>query len=198
MDSMDTVAEQKQNVGLGSFSLADLRLTQDYASMVGVKKVLTTIPVRKPNRQEFVRVHQDESYQLSTAVIEIKDDRETFLVSPQLWNELPGETIAKVFLTAMNRQGVLFLWPIRLPEPDGRHDQWNRSAMEAAELSKKKWIKSVANMSLGGYEVYEATGELPEPEWPELEFDEIMKIAFKDRFIESLDHPVIQRLNGEI
>ena len=53
-------------------------------------------------------------------------------------------------------------------------------------------------MSLGGYEVYEATGELPDPEWPDLSFEDIMKVAFKDRFITGMDHPVIRRLNGEI
>jgi hypothetical protein len=32
-------------------------LDQNYAERVGVKKLLTTVPVRKPNRQDFVRVH---------------------------------------------------------------------------------------------------------------------------------------------
>jgi hypothetical protein len=53
-------------------------------------------------------------------------------------------------------------------------------------------------MSLGAYEVYEAVANLPEPEWPELDFQEIMEIACKDRFIKSLDHPVIKRIRGEI
>ena len=72
------------------------------------------------------------------------------------------------------------------------------SAKKAAELAKKKWVKVVSNMSLGGYEVYEATGELPDPEWPDLSFEKIMEVAFKDRYITGMDHPVIRRLNGEI
>jgi hypothetical protein len=166
--------------------------------MVGVKKVITTIPVHKPHKQDFVRIRPGDDYQISTAVIEMKEDRETFLIAPELWNELPGEIIPKIFLTGMTRQGVLFLWPIRLPNADGRHDNWNRSALEAAELAKRKWVKVVSNMSLGGYEVYEATGDLPDPEWPDLSFEEIMRVAFKDRYIQTMDHLVIRRLNGEI
>jgi hypothetical protein len=190
--------EIKKNVGPASFDLSSLRMTQDFGSMVGVKKVITTIPVHKPHKQDFVRIRPGDDYQISTAVIEMKEDRETFLIAPELWNELPGEIIPKIFLTGMTRQGVLFLWPIRLPNADGRHDNWNRSALEAAELAKRKWVKVVSNMSLGGYEVYEATGDLPDPEWPDLSFEEIMKIAFKDRYITGMDHPVIRRLNGEI
>ena len=198
METSERAEEIKQNVDHASFDLSSLRMTQDFGSMVGVKKVITTIPVHKPHKQEFVRIRPEDDYQFSTAVIEMKEDRETFLVAPELWNELPGEIVPKIFLTGMTRQGVLFLWPIRLPNEDGRHDNWNRSALEAAELAKKKWVKVVSNMSLGGYEVYEATGELPDPEWPDLSFEEIMKIAFKDRYITGMDHPVIRRLNGEI
>ena len=198
IDGIEQTEEIKQNFGSKGFDLSSLCLSQNFGSMVGVKKVITTVPVHKPHKQEFVRIRPEADYQFSTAVIEMKEDRETFLVAPTLWNELPGEIVPKIFLTGMTRQGVLFLWPIRLPNEDGRHDNWNRSALEAAELAKKKWVKVVSNMSLGGYEVYEATGELPDPEWPDLSFEEIMDIAFKDRFIAGMDHPVIRRLNGEI
>ena len=53
-------------------------------------------------------------------------------------------------------------------------------------------------MSLGAYDVFEATGELPEPEWPEKDFQSLIEIAFKDHFVRSLDHPVIRRLTGAL
>ena len=37
---------------------------------------------------------------------------------------------------------------------------------------------------------------IPDPDWPELSFAEIFRIAFKDRLINSLDHPVVKRLRG--
>src|SRR3954449_9336406 len=74
------------------FDPASLRLSQSFADTVGVKKLLTTVPVRKPNRQDFVRVHPDPSFRLSpAAIIELKEDREVFLVRPDMAVELPGE-----------------------------------------------------------------------------------------------------------
>jgi hypothetical protein len=102
-----------------------------------------------------------------------------------------------VLLTTINRQGVIAIWPVRLPGEDGRQDNWSRSALEAADLGRRNWIRLVANMSLGGYEIYQATrDDLPEPIWPDLSFQEILKIAFQDRFIQTLDHSAIRRLKG--
>ena len=91
-------------------------------------------------------------------------------MDPDLWPELPGELVAKVLFTGINRQGVVFLWPVRLPGDDGRGNAWNRSALDAADLATKAWARVVANMSLGSYELFEATATLPEPEWPEQGF----------------------------
>lgn len=180
------------------FDPANLRLSQNFAESAGVKKLVTTIPVRKPNKQDFIRVHPDAAFRLETAVLEFKEERETYLVAPDLWPELPSELTPKVLFTAMNRQKVLFVWSIRLPGEDGRHDEWNASALEAAEMAQKDWIRVSANMSLGAYEVYQATGDLAEPEWPNMEFPKILEIAFKGRFIADLDHPALRRLRGEV
>jgi len=184
--------------GQDPFDPSRLRLSQDFAATVGVKKALITVPVRKPSKQEFVRVHLDEAYRLETAVLELKEERETYLVEPSLWSELPSELTPKVLFTTINRQGVLTLWPVRMPGEDGRLDEWNASALEAAELARSRWVRVVANMGLGAYEVYEASGDLPDPTWPELTFTEILKVAFKGRYITEIEHPVIRRLRGEL
>ncbi len=33
-------------------------------------------------------------------------------------------------------------------------------------MASKNWVRVVANMALGGYEVYTASGELADPVWP--------------------------------
>ena len=180
------------------FDPQNLRLSQDFASTIGVKKQIMTVPVRKPNRQDFVRVHPDPDYRFETAVIEMKADRETYLVDPSLRSEISGEIVAKTILTAITRQNVLFLWPIRLPGEDGRHDEWSRSAMVAAERAATRWVRLASNMHLGAYEMFEAPADLPEPEWPELKFSEILKIAFRERYIHEIGHPVLKQLRGEI
>ena len=156
------------------FNLDRLRLSQNFSSQVGVKKAILTVPVRKPDRQWFIRVHPDPDWRLETAVLELKDERETYLVDPELWQELPGELVPKVLFTAMNRQGVVFLWPVRLPGEDGRGNAWHRSALDAAHLAMAGWVRVAANMSLGAYDVFEATGDLPAPEWPEKDFPALL------------------------
>ena len=120
------------------FDLASLRLNPSFIVTAGVKKLLTTVPVRKPNNQDFVRVHSAEEYRENFAMIDLKDDREEYLVHSELAQELVGEIALKTLYTAINRQGVVFLWPVKLPAPDGRRDEWARSQREAAELAMKQ------------------------------------------------------------
>jgi hypothetical protein len=65
-------------------------------------------------------------------------------------------------------------------------------------MASKQWVRVVANMSLGGYEVFTASGELGAPAWPDLRFKELLRIAFKDRYISDSSHPVLRRLRGEV
>ena len=188
-----------QTASGAGFDLKALRLTQDYTAQVGVKKLITTVPVRKPHRQEFVRVHPDEAYRMAAAIIERKDENESYIVVPTLLPELTSEYAPKILLTAINRQGVVFLWPIRLPQEDGRIDDYNRSALDAATgHATKQWVRIGANKSLGAYEVFTAAGELSEPQWPATTFDELVKIAFRGRIIDTMTHPILKSLRGEI
>jgi len=179
------------------FDLAGLRLSQNFHETLGVKKAIVTVPVRKPGRQDFIRVQSDPAFRLETSLLNLKEERDVYLVSRELWSPLAGEITPMVLVTVANRQKVVSLWPIRLPGADGRLDDWNASALEAAHRAQGKWVRVMANMSLVAYDVFEATGDIPEPEWPELNFEELLRIAFKGRFIDTLDHPVVQRLGGQ-
>lgn len=182
---------------LDPFDPANLRLDQAFVETSGVKKLLTTVPVRKPNGQEFVRVHPDEGYRLTSAIIELKDDREVYLVLPHIAHELPGECSPVVLHTGINRQSIVFLWPVKLPTPDGRINEWHRSAGEAAERAMTAWLRVKADMALGAYAMFEASSTIPDPIWPTYSFKELLKIGFRDRLVDRLDHPVIKRLRGE-
>ncbi len=108
------------------------------------------VPVRKPGKAWWVRVHPDPAYSLSTAVVELKEDRETYLVAP------------------------------------------------AAAMARDSWVRVAANMHLGAYDVYTASGQLADPDWPETPFRELLATAFKDKLIDTLDHPVLRKLRGEV
>ena len=172
-----------------------LRLSPD-AATVAVHKIITRVPVRKPGGQEFFRVHPDEGYRLETGIIDLRDDREAYLIHPQLREELADEIRFVRLYTCISRAGAVFLWAVPLPGPDGRRLGWHDSAHAAAELATKQWTRIKADMSAGQYETSVAAAEIPEPEWPESPFKELLRLAFKDAFIDSVDHPVVQRLRG--
>lgn len=180
------------------FDISQYRLPQDFTEAVSLTKIITTIPVRKPRPQVFVRVHPSPDYTIQTAVLELKDDNETYIVAPSLWAAVQSEIVYKALYTAIDRQGSIFLWPVKLPPPDGRLDHWSQSAMEAVSHAKKGWIRLVSQRSAGCYEVLQAQQGIPEPEWPDMQFDEIMRIAFRDNRISDINHPVLRKLRGEL
>ena len=52
------------------------------------------------------------------------------------------------------------------------------------------------DMSLGAYRIYTAEGQLSEPVWPDKSLTELLKLGFKDKVINSAEHPVIRKLRG--
>ncbi|NQU23667.1 MAG: hypothetical protein HQ567_20490 [Candidatus Nealsonbacteria bacterium] len=191
--------ESSKSKSADPFDLVRLRLSQDFVSAAGVKKALTTVPVRKPSKEWFIRTHPDPAYRISSCVIELKEDNEIYLVDPSLWEDLISESTfgPRALITSVNRQGVIFLWSIRLPGADGRLDDWNRSALELSDLAAEKWVRVQSNRSLGAYEVFEATGDWQEPKWDLPPFQELLRIAFKESFIDTASHPVLRKLRGE-
>jgi hypothetical protein len=181
------------------FDLSKLRLSQEFTKSAGTKKLLTTVPVRKPNRQHFIRTHSSSEYRGTFALIKLSDDRDAFyLIVPEIAKKLPGEFFMSTVFTAINRQGVVFLWPVRLPAPDGRTLEWHRSEMEAAERAMEGWLRVKANMSLGANEMFEPDGVIPNPDWSDLpSFQELISIGFRGHLVDRLDHAVVQRLRGK-
>jgi hypothetical protein len=178
-------------------SLSQLTLTHRSATTdLPTKRHMTIIDVCKPGKQEFIRVHPE--FSLKTVVLELKDERETYLVSQDLWNELGSELTPKIIYLTVNRDNVIKLWTIRLPDTEGRLDTWNQSALDGAEIAKKSWTRISSNMKAGLYEIHEAICELGEPSWPDKTFEEIINIAFKGRYINDINHPVLSKLRGEL
>lgn len=87
------------------FDLDSLRISQDFATAVGVKRLIKTVPIKKPSKEWFVRTHPDPTYRLETAVLELKEDREVYLVARGLWAELASEPTfsVRLLVTTINR-----------------------------------------------------------------------------------------------
>lgn len=186
-ENIDTVTPNSK------LRISDLRLSQNFLEQAPTVEVLTQVTVRKPKKHEFVRTHKD--FQDNFLVVSLDDDRH-HLVAPHTRHEVSGEARAVRLVVTVNTQGGLFVWPIGLPAPDGSHNPWHRSALQAAELAQDKWVRIIADRNSGYYRVYVAQGDLGEPRWPDHTFQEIVEVAFHGDVVDNANHPVIRRLRG--
>jgi hypothetical protein len=168
-------------------------------TQVSTKKLLNTVPVKKPNSQIFFRVNPDPHYCLDVYLFEDKEDsNRLYLVKNDVVPLLPEEVkLYKIYL-AVNTKFDPFLFPVRQQDETGNWNEWHRSQQQCVEIAKKKWIRMQPNRSIQGYDIIEAAGKLMTPKYPEKTMPELFKIAFKDAHIGTEDHPILKRLRGLI
>ncbi|MGN6171882.1 MAG: hypothetical protein ACTHPS_02805 [Streptosporangiaceae bacterium] len=181
------------------FNPAALRITGDME--IATEKVLTAVPVRKPKRDEFFRVHPGDDYTMDALVVERDDDldREIYIVTPACADAV-GEVARKVRLfTCISRRGsVVFLWPAKLPVEANSGRRYSETALKIAHDAKTLWVRMWGDRNLGGYRAIRASGHFEEPKWPDKTFRELLRIAFESRIIDRSDHPFIRELNGDL
>ena len=170
-------------------------LSQNFGAQIKVIKRLTTVPVRKPSKTQWFQIHPE--YKLDVLLLKYVESGEVYyLVEPSLAQQVEDLAQAFKLVVAVDRQGVVFVWPLRLPDAD-RPLAWHLSALEAASHAEVQWTQMQANMGLGAYEFSAASGITDEPKWPKMLMNEILEIAFKNKIIDRLDHFVLQQLRGE-
>jgi hypothetical protein len=178
------------------FDPAVLRKALNYEA-IGVKQEIATLRIHKPPKQEYVRVHPSEDYLAEVPLLELKEEREFYLIHPAMQAELEEEIVFYRLYLAIGRSGVPFLWPVRLPGPDGKQNPWHESAEKIALLGRTKWVRLVPKPAAGMYVPLTGSESLPGPDWPELpSMRDLLRLAFGDRLIDTADHPVIRRLRG--
>lgn len=179
-------------------NISSLRLSSNYGATLGVKKLLNTVHVSKPKKANFFRVHASDDMMFTAMILEQKESNETYLVSPDIAQEI-NELVRPVQLfAAIDRHNNVSLVPVPLPSEDGNRNPWHESLAQAVEHAKVKWLRIAANMPLGGYDVFVAEATLSEPEWPEYDIEALVQVAFRGKIITNLEHPIVQSLLGRI
>jgi hypothetical protein len=181
------------------FDAKALRLPPAFTQNAGIRKVISTIPVRKPHGQEWFRVCPYEGFSDEYGVIILRDENEVYLLHPDLVGAYENEmTRVRIFVClSMNKN--LFLWPAKLPGSGNKNsDSWNNSAIEAAEAAMKRKVRMQSNRGLSAYEHSFSDNPTPEndPIWPDLTYSEMLRIGFAKpgRFVDSHNHEVLRLL----
>jgi len=166
------------------------------------RRDFSIIPVRKPKKTEWFRVRTGDEWRIDLPLYE-EETGETYLVGPEYLGFLNEQGLikrAKIYTVLVYGSGVLFLSHIGLPDADGKINSYNRSRGEAYLKAETEWVRIHANKDLGGYDSWTPESKMAEPEWPSPPntLKEMLAIAFKGRYINTPDHPIINQLRGKL
>jgi hypothetical protein len=169
---------------------------------VDEKQVEVHIAIRKPKSREHFRVCDDPAMSALLSVYVHKSDgsmdEEIYFVMPNMEAYLQEQEELRTVQIVLCRTlgGTLFLWPLPVPDGSGAARSHVTSARAAAKLALTKWARMKWRRADNAYFVMQAEGEHPEPAWPAQPFNELLKLGFGDRIIDSTDHPVLKELRG--
>jgi hypothetical protein len=171
-------------------------------SLVNEKVVDVHLPVRKPKPKEHFRVCDDPAMTVQLAVYVHKPegsmDEETFFVLPAMEDYLRRQEELRIVQVVLCRTkaGALFLWPLPVHDGEGPPRSHVTTAREIAKRALTEWIRMKWRRADNAYFGLKAEDDWPEPVWPDQPFKELLKLGFKDKVIDSIDHPVIRELRG--
>ena len=177
-----------------------LRLPADYGGQSGAKKILTTVPVGKPNKGRFFRTHPDDAQTMEALIYEDKEQGDVYIVSPDVGPLLESLTRRVRIYITVDRADNPHLVPVPLPGTDGVRNRWHDSLEKAILHGRNAWIRISANKATGGYEIYEATqsASIPAPKWPEQDIETLVETAFAGKMILDENHPIVDSILGKV
>ncbi len=178
--------------------IKNFALSPEEVGAAGVQQITSHVPLQKPSSQTFFRTQPDASWWLTTTVVFDQENfgRDGYLVLPHMRGELLGDARPVLIVPLITRQGVFQFWPLKLPLGEMRPTPWYETARQAIDLAKTRWVCVKPDVALGAYRILQAIGDIADPVWPDRSVNELLELAFRDRVIDSPDHPFVRRLRG--
>jgi hypothetical protein len=192
-DAVKAVQAGKPILDLGAMAKP-----QDYADLSS--EHIARLRVGRPPNASFFRVHPTLYQDLTVYVHEEGMEKVTYLITSPVYAQVIDEPAFKHkrYYLYMTQNGVLGLLPVSLPNMTGRLDSWSESMGRIVSVARERYVRVISNMELREYTYREAVQDFGEPSWPNEEWVELLSLAFQDRIIDSMDHDIIRKLNGEI
>ena len=168
-------------------------------------KVVTVYRVAsRPRMGSFIRIHPDPAYQIDSLLYVAKDERgidsETYFVDWGFADEVMASEWsmffrpARLYLAIERHASKPYVHYVRYAREGEKDNDWWQSGRSVVERAMKEWVQPFN--AGGNYDFHPAMRPIPDPEWPDTPFGEILRIAFKGRLIDSWDHEVMKALVG--
>ena len=181
--------------------LERVRAKADQSIDLGVTTEYTMIPIRNPKPDEFFRCMSDEDYSIDSHILSLKTENEWYLIDPDILPEIQLETQLRrmTVYVCVTMNSTPFVTCIPQANDLGQINSWHQSGHITMEEAKQCWVRRQADKANGGYTITKAmNAKLPDPKWPTMTLSEIIDRAFNKFYIDDINHPVLQRLRGEM
>ena len=168
------------------------------AEEFGTRKIRSVIPVNKPSKMEWVPLLDHPDFLLpGAALLDLQDGGRLYLIVPEIAAQLTDDVKLVKLAPGLTRQDKLFLWPCPLIPSGETPNPWHTSHNDAFNAAKSGWIRMKSNRACGFYDIIEPEKIMPEPDWPDMSFADMLQIAFNDdHIVDRDDHPALRRLKG--
>ena len=181
--------------------LERVRAKADQSIDLGVTTEYTMIPIRNPKPDEFFRCMPDEDYSMDAHILSLKAENEWYMIDPDILPEIQLESQLRVrtVYVCVTMNSTPFVTCIPQHDGMGKINSWHQSGHITMEEAKQCWVRRQADKANGGYTITKAINAmLPDPKWPTMTLNEIIGRAFDKFYIDDINHPVLQRLRGEM
>lgn len=193
-----------------TISIADLENSkidiEKYHGAPATEEVSSMLVIRKPAKHWFVTANPNPEYSYLAGILEHVEEGsfsgEIYLVSEPVARAM-GSLVKICLLTlAKTSHGVRFIWtqpPPRPPNDKKRISPYISAHLEAAKLAKTKWVRMVSDQDIKSYKIHVWEDKPGQPQtyppisWSEeIPFSEYLQKSFDDRFIKTMDHPIVK------
>jgi len=168
---------------------------EDYAvspSEIGIGETQVVLQVKfgRPRAQEWVRCHPEpERMKYFNAVRDQKTSK-LFIVNPRVLSLVGTQARLYRVRQAITTDNELYLWPAPV---EGRLES-DITHLNAQQAALSRWIR--IEWAGKAFLAVEPQGDLGQPEWPELAFQEVLELGLTGHLINNENHPFIIRLLG--
>ena len=201
LDSVNAEANNTVKLRKPKIDLERVRARSDRSIDLGVTTEYTVIPIRNPKPDEFFRCMSDEDYSMDSYILSLKTENEWYLIDPEILPEIQLESQLRVMslYVCVTMNSTPFVTCIPQPDEMEKINSWHDSGHRTMEEAKQSWVRRQADKANGGYVITKAmNAKLPDPKWPTMTLSEIIDRAFDKFYINDIQHPVLQRLRGEM
>jgi hypothetical protein len=168
------------------------------ASTSSIIKPITSLECRKPHKTWWVRAHPSEDFRLVVALVEGQEgEREEYLVGTDMVDKVGGVVTPVELSAAITRGHQLFMWRVPLVNRGkDRENVYNTTHRDAHETARERWVRMFIEQGAYRIELEKDEAASPDPVWPDLTFEQMMQLAFGDRYIDSENSPRFKELKG--